>query len=341
LNGIPLAGLRDVDGQIEHLLTSPWPADETTAHGLIDWNRRFDHMQQHTGQHLLSAVIAAHTGLATLSVHLGAEVSTIDLDTPSLAPERAVELELLANQAIAEDRPVRVTFEDAAAAHGLRKASERSGTLRIVEIEGLDRSACGGTHVRRTGQIGSIAIRKIDKVRGQVRLEFVCGLRAVRRARADQDSLTQVARLFSVGLDQAAASAQNAVARLADAEKALRKLEAEAAGQRGRELYAATAADALGRRIAIHRVAQLDDAARQFAAGFTAQPDAVLTLIGQDPPAVLLAASVKSLHCGNILKQALEGTGGRGGGGATLAQASVPSPEEVAGRIRDLLQAAE
>jgi len=94
-----------------------------------------------------------------------------------------------------------VRFEDASQAQGLRKPSEREGELRIVSIEGLDRSACGGTHVRSTAEIGPVAIRKLDKIRGNVRIEFLCGLRAIRRARSDYQALSKVARVFSAALD--------------------------------------------------------------------------------------------------------------------------------------------
>src|SRR6516162_6625472 len=169
--------------------------------GAIDWPRRFDHMQQHTGQHLLSAIFAEQFGLYTLSFHLGTESATIDLEADAV--ERAIirEAERRANEIVCENRSVAVEFEQAAEAQGLRKPSEREGTLRIVSIEGLDRSACGGTHVRLTGEIGAILVRKLEKVRQAMRVEFLCGARAVGRARADCDVLAKVAQLFSAPLD--------------------------------------------------------------------------------------------------------------------------------------------
>src|SRR5258708_14438819 len=124
-------------------------------------------------------------GIATVSVHFGAESSPIDMATAALAAEQVCAAELRANQAVCENRPVTVTFADNSDDLGLRKASERAGVLRVVAIEGLDRSACGGTHVRATGEIGPLLLRKLDKVRATVRVEFLCGLRPCRRARAD------------------------------------------------------------------------------------------------------------------------------------------------------------
>ena len=129
-----------------------------------------------------------------------------------------LEAEYRANEAVFEDRPMQVSFEDAAETRDLRKPSGRAGTLRIVTIDGLDRSACGGTHVRRTGEIGPILLRKLDKVRNTVRVEFLCGGRAVRRARADFDALARASQVFSSSLDEVPAlvAAQAEAARAGD-----------------------------------------------------------------------------------------------------------------------------
>src|SRR5262249_12040550 len=124
-------------------------------------------------------------GYTTVSVHFGEVSSTLDLDTGSITPHQVIEMERRANTVVTENRPVRVTFEGAELAVGLRKVSDRQGTLRIVTIVGLDRSACGGTHVRATGEIGSILIRRAERVKQSVRVEFLCGSRAVQRSRQD------------------------------------------------------------------------------------------------------------------------------------------------------------
>jgi alanyl-tRNA synthetase len=134
-------------------------------------------------------------GAKTVSVHFGPESSTLDLDVESLTHEQILAAETRANELVGEARQVVVTFEDAQAAEGggLRKASERTGTLRVVSIEGVDRSACGGTHVRSTAEIGAVLVRSSEKVRKTTRLEFVCGRRALRRARRDLDALSAIA----------------------------------------------------------------------------------------------------------------------------------------------------
>src|SRR5258705_10437355 len=146
-------------------------------------------MQQHSGQHLLSAVFEEMFRLKTVSFHLGVDSATIDLEGGAVDSHMVVEAERRANQIVAENRPLSVRFEHAAEVEGLRKASEREGALRIVSIDSLDRSACGGTHVHATGEIGAVLLRKLEKIRQSTRVEFLCGARAVRRARADFDAL--------------------------------------------------------------------------------------------------------------------------------------------------------
>jgi alanyl-tRNA synthetase len=200
LGGVVVVDVIDEGDRIAHLLDAPAAGDR--LEGAIDWARRFDHMQQHTGQHLLSAVLAERFGLTTVSVHFGRESATLDLDAAALEHAQLVDAELAANAAVSENRPVTVSFEEAGSAPGLRKTSDREGTLRIITIEGLDRSACGGTHVRATGEIGAISIRKVERVKQHVRLEFLCGLRAVRRARADADLLSTIAASRSAAADE-------------------------------------------------------------------------------------------------------------------------------------------
>src|SRR5581483_3330836 len=178
--GVPVLDVVDEDERIAHRLASPLPSGPVEC--VIDWGRRFDHMQQHTGQHLLSAVLEEQFGLHTVSFHLSSESATIDLEGGAAENRTMEEAERRANEIICENRPVRIEFQHAAEVQGLRKASDREGTLRIISIEGLDRSACGGTHVRATGEIGAILIRKLEKVRQSTRVEFLCGGRAIRRA---------------------------------------------------------------------------------------------------------------------------------------------------------------
>jgi alanyl-tRNA synthetase len=332
LAGIAVLGVAEDESGIVHQLASPLaagPADRAIECA-IDWLRRFDHMQQHTGQHLLSAVFEARFGLKTASFHMGAESSTIDLEG-QVDPGAAAEAETSANRIVCENRPVAIAFEEAAQAQGLRKASDRQGALRIVSIQDLDRSACGGTHVRSTGEIGVVLLRKLEKVRQSVRVEFLCGGRGVRRARAEYEAISRTAQIFSAppGEVPALAAAQLEAARAQD--KARRKLELDLAACQGRDLYQSTAPDSGGFRRVTRRASggSLEDL-RAIAQSFTAQPKAVFLATLADPPSVLLAVSADAaMDAGKLLKAALAEAGGRGGGAPGMAQGSVPGAAEL------------
>ena len=332
ISGVAVLSVADEDARIAHQLAAPLDAGglDGAVECAIDWNRRFDHMQQHTGQHLLSAVFEELFALHTVSFHLGAESSTIDLagdlEGPAVEPRAVLEAERRANEIVFENRAVSVLFEDAASAEGLRKPSGREGTLRIVAIDGLDRSACGGTHVRSTGEIGTVLCRKLEKIRQSVRVEFVCGGRAVRRARADYEALAKIAQLFSSSLDETPAMVAAQLETARAGEKARRKVELDLAAYQGRELYQTTAPGLDGiRRVSQRVTAGSLEELRAVAQNFTAQPKAVFVAALNDPPSVLLAASADAgIDAGKILKAALTEAGGRGGGTPRMAQGSVP-----------------
>jgi alanyl-tRNA synthetase len=326
---VEVAELEEAEGagRIAHRLAAP--VEAATVECEIDWPRRFDHMQQHTGQHLLSAVFEERFGLRTVSFHLGTESATIDVEGGAVDAPTLAEAERRANEIVCENRPVSVQFESAAEARGLRKATAREGTLRIVSIEALDRSACGGTHVRSTGEIGAVLLRRIEKIRQSVRVEFLCGMRAVRRARADYEALSRAAQLFSAPLDDvpAAVAAQAESARAA--EKARRKLELDLAVYQGRDLYDATPPAADGFRRVRHRLetGNLEEL-RALAQSFTAREKAFFVAALSQPPSVLLAVSADAgVDAGKTLKASLETAGGRGGGTARMAQGSVGNAE--------------
>jgi alanyl-tRNA synthetase len=327
IGGVRVVAVVDEEDRVAHRLAAPVTAEAIDC--AVDWDRRFDHMQQHSGQHLVSAVFEELFGLHTVSFHLGAESATIDLEGGSVEPPTVVEVEHRVNQVVCENRPLTVRFEDAAEAQGLRKASSRQGTLRIVSIDGLDRSACGGTHVRATGEIGVVLLRKLEKIRQSVRVEFLCGARAVRRARADYEALSRASQLFSSPLDEVPALVAAQLDSARSAEKSRHKLELDLAVYRGRELYESTAPDAGGVRRFTQRLASgsLEDL-RAVAQSFTAQPKAVFVAALAQPPSVLAAASADSgFDAGRRLKAAITEAGGRGGGTAHMAQGSVPNKD--------------
>lgn len=336
--GSKVVDVVDEDHRIAHVMAAPPSfASGSEVAGRLDWARRFDHMQQHTGQHLLSAVFAELYGHRTVSVHFGAESSTLDLDTESLPHERVVRAERRANGVVFENRPVTVTFEDAAAAEGLRKATDRAGEIRIVSIEGLDRSACGGTHVRSTGEIGAVLIRKTEKYKKTIRVEFLCGARAVARARADQEALAEMAAAMTASVAElpALVASQAANLRAADAER--RKLTDDLAGYRARERWEAAAPGADGVRRIIERLATANDA-RALAQAMATLPKTLFAGTVSTPPGIVFAASDDSgVDAGVALKEVLGTVGGRGGGNPRIAQGTVPNAAALEGMVAMLI----
>ncbi len=327
LGGVAVQEVIDEEDRIAHVMEGPITGSE--VEGAIDWERRYDHMQQHTGQHLLSAVLEELFAMRTVSVHLGAEVSTVDLDAPTITPQQLERAEERCAEIVSEARPVQITFEDSA--EGLRKASTRTGTLRVVSIHGLDRSACGGTHVSTTAEIGMVLTGKSEKIRGITRLEFVCGKRALRRARADHRLVASIGQALSVPPEQASGLIGGLIEKNKSLEKTNQRLATELARREGKELYIETAPGPDGIRRATQR-GPIDDAMRARAQAFVAGTKAVFLAVCDQPPSLLLAASGDSgIHAGDRVKAAVAASGGRGGGNAQLGQGSVPDLAALAG----------
>ena len=312
---------RDVDGAVVHVVNETIPVG-ASVDGEIDPARRIDHMQQHTGQHVLSAAFIRTANVPTVSFHLGADVSTIDLagDVDATAIARA---EDEANRVIFEDRDVTVRFvsPEEALSLPLRKEPARTGTLRIVEVSDVDVSACGGTHVRRTGAIGSIAISAWERYKGGTRVSFVCGGRTARMFRQLRDASTATARLLSVQTSEL----PDAVARL-QGEARDQRLQARALAEQLAVFEAAAlrreAAD-VNRRPVVARVMDKDAAALKTLAQAIASESgpAVLLLSATRPVAIVVARGGEvDVDAGALLKAVLARFGGKGGGRPELAQ---------------------
>lgn len=329
LEGIEVTDVVDEGERVAHLLAGALTGQ--LARGQIDWDRRFDHMQQHTGQHLLSAVLAEAMGHSTVGVHFGRGSSTLDLDAAAVTPDQVSEAEERANAIVVQNRPVEVSFEPAAEAGGLRNPTAREGTLRIVTIQGLDRSACGGTHVRATGEIGSILIRKLERVRKGVRVEFLCGSRAIKRARADHGLLSLLAAEFSATADELPRLITSQRNEMKEADAANRDLQGKLDLCRARELYDAASPESTGiRRVTVREGGSSADTLRGLAQAFGSMRLAVFVGAIASPPGVVLAASEDTgIDAGILLKSLLTSVGGRGGGSARLAQGIVPGRDQL------------
>jgi alanyl-tRNA synthetase len=343
LGGAQVADVVDEDERIAHVLAAPLSghAIGDSVRGEVDWQRRFDHMQQHTGQHLLSAVFATLFGYETASVHFGADRSSLDLDVGAIDAAQLGEAERRANEIVFENRPVSVSFEDASTATGLRKPPPREGTLRIVTIADLDRSACGGTHVRATGEIGAITLRATERIRKQMRVEFLCGARVVRQARADFEALSAIALSVKASIAEAPALVAAQSAELRDTMAARKRLEGELAVHQARALYEMTAPTPGGVRVAVLRRdgGSLEDV-RPLAQAFASLAKTVFVAAVLTPPTVLVAAADDAgADAGRLLKSALAGVAGRGGGSPRLAQGTVPNADALEGVVNAIRDA--
>jgi alanyl-tRNA synthetase len=330
------------DGRIVHYLEAPANlAPGATVHGVIDYERRRDHMQQHSGQHVLSAAFIELYQIPTVSFHMGEDYCSIDLTTPSLAPGQIVEAEKRANEIIFENRPVTIRFVSRAEAEklGLRKLPPADrDELRLIEVADFDLSACGGTHVSVTGQIGSLLLRKTETVRQGMRVEFVCGGRAVRIARQDYGALSESAKLFSTQL----ADVPDQIRKTFDETKLLRKQRDEALD----EFAGAIASAALneqpeihGRRVVTRLFGDRDITFAKLFAQKVARsgvPAIALAASAIDPPGVVFAQSAGgTADMGALLKQVLATVGGRGGGTRDFAQGGVPPGSDVQRLLRE------
>ncbi|MFB0538151.1 MAG: DHHA1 domain-containing protein [Anaerolineae bacterium] len=352
LNGIPVIDVfeREDDGAVVHIVGGEvaGPAlsrsislrinGGETVHGQIDWERRFDHMQQHTGQHILSQAFLRLLGAETVGFHLGAEAATIDVDKAPLEAAPLDEVENLANAVVFADRPVRTYFvdQDRKEDLALRKQPVVPGPIRIIEVEGFDLSPCGGTHVKAAGEVGPIAITKSERRGSETRVEFLCGGRALTDYRRHRRIVGELANQFSVG-DWELVEAVN---RLAEEARRHRKelnvakdqlLDYEAA-----RLWA-EAEERGGLRIVRAILSEGDGGTLKGLVQRLAKKEACVALLGLkgDRPQLAFARSADLPYdMSALLKGACQVIGGSGGGRPDMAQGGGPA----GGRLEEALE---
>lgn len=307
----------------------------TRIRGRIDATRRRDHMQQHSGQHVLSSAFVRLFGMATVSFHMADDYCSIDLDTPTLTKEQVEAAERLANEIVLEDREVDIRFvtRDEAAKLGLRKLppTERD-ELRLIDIRDFDLTACGGTHVARTGQIASILLRKFEKVRQGWRVEFVAGQRAVATARRDYTALTETAGLFSAHIYDVPQQARKSLDEIRSLRKQREQSQEDLAAAQAAAMLAETPETA-GRRVVVRTLADRDlNFVKLLAQKLTRLSPAVVALLAttSPQPSLVFAQSAGQLFdMGALLKETLGKLGGRGGGSKDMAQGGAPNADGI------------
>jgi alanyl-tRNA synthetase len=331
------------DGRIVHYLETP-PKDllpGTKIWGQIDATRRRDHMQQHTGQHVLSAAFVRLFNTPTASFHMADDYCSIDLDTPTITKDQVEAAEQLANEIILENRVVDIRFvtRDEAGKLGLRKLppAERD-ELRLIDIREFDLSACGGTHVNQTGQIGCVLLRKTEKVRQGWRVEFVAGQRAVAIARRDFTTLTEAAALFSAHIYDVPQQAHKSLEEIRTLRKQCEQSQEEFAEAQASSLLAETR-ESSGRKLVIRTFADRDmNSLKLLAQKLTRRASNVVALLAAtspQPSLVFAQSAGQPFDMGTLMKQAMLKLGGRGGGSKDMAQGGVPNVAGIESALKE------
>ena len=329
------------DGDVLHVIDRELETN-SRVRGNVDWQRRFDHMQQHTGQHLLSAAFDRTVGAATVSFHLGTSSSTIDLEKV-LTPDQMSQVEEAANSVLWEDRDVDVKFVSAseAAKLPLRKEPARTGELRIIEITDYDLSACGGTHVRRTGSIGVIQIAGFERFKGGMRVEFVCGHRALSAYRALKNCVAGGVRQLSVLPDEIPSAIERLQTENRVQQKSLDALYERLAVREADVLV--SAGEKVGPATIVTAAVSGWDASglKKLASAVAARPGVAAFLMTTESPSLVVASRSQdlSLDIGIVLKQLIDRFGGKGGGKGSMAQGGglVGDKQEILDAAKQLL----
>jgi alanyl-tRNA synthetase len=335
------AAVRDVVDDdtwgVVHVVDRPLVVGETVE-GRIDWSRRFDHMQQHTGQHILSAAFDRTCGVRTESFHLGTTNCTIDLAREVTAAEITA-AEAAASQVVWEDREVTVRFasEAEAAAMPLRKESLRSGTLRLIDVTEFDLSACGGTHVPRTGMVGVIAVAGWERFKGGSRIEFVCGGRALASHGRLRDQVTALVRQLTVAPHELAGAVERLHTENRTAQKTIRALQEELATHLATTLVVSAEDVGQFRRVLVAQPGWDAVALKTLASALASHPGIVAVVTGSGTPAPLVVARAADLafDAGACVKHITAALGGRGGGRSELAQGAAGDSAQILALARE------
>ena len=328
--------VRDLENDdILHVVDRPVPAGRID--GCIDWPRRFDHMQQHSGQHLLSAVFQERFGLPTVSFHLGESACTIDLRGPQPSVQILEGAARAANAIVFEDREISVRYGTAEqfAQMGVRKQVERTGTLRAIEIAGIDLQPCGGTHVRRTGQIGTILLRGCSKIRQDWRIEFLCGSRAESAARKDADMLARVAAQLKCAPQDLDGSVERLLQEREVATRNLRSLLPKLADADVATRLQSIAPSGDGEVVVVEMLQNLGPEYLQFYATALTRSEKVLALLAVQETGALLFAQHPAVgkDMNALLRGVVDQLGGKGGGTKDFARGALADQAKVSAAL--------
>ena len=321
IGDIPVIDVFEDGEEIVHVVERDVAGPDVT--GRIDWDRRFDHMQQHTGQHLLSAAFHDLIGAMTISFHLGDETCTIDLAVKDLSSQDVERVEQQVNQVVFENRPIEAHFykPDELDALSLRKPSTKDENIRIISVQGFDHSACGGTHCRSTGQVGPVKVRRWQRYRQGMRVEFLCGWRALRDYEWKHATITQVANAFSIQDREVAETALRMGEELGAARKNVSALQSQMLDYEA-QLFSGQGVEFQGYTIVSLILDRDAEQVRRLALRIAEQGRHVALLGAEEPTGRLFFARSPEVPCDMVrmLREVCQEFGGGGGGQPNAAQ---------------------
>jgi alanyl-tRNA synthetase len=333
---------READGAVIHVLDQP--LEVGAVDGEVDWDRRFDLMQQHTGQHILSAAFLERLDANTVGFHLSGEYATIDLDRAPISAGELDTVEELANAVVFEDRQAVARFvpDDEILLLSLRKPLAHEGPVRVVEIPDLDCSACGGTHVRSTGQVGLIKITRSERRGAETRVEFLCGRRALADYQAKNALLMDLAREYTVGHWEIDDLVRRMAGDLKDTRRELRRARDGLLDAEAMALWHQGTTVGSARVVQAELPGRTPDDLKHLAQRLVAHERTVALLAaggtGQKGFFTFARSGDLDVHMGNLVRQACQVIGGRGGGRPEFAQGGGPQGAKIAQALESTLQ---
>ena len=335
LGGLPVLDVFEDGEAVVHVV--PARPEAVELEGILDWARRFDHMQQHTGQHILSQAFVRRLDAETVSFHLSEQTGTVDVALVGLTPDQLAAVEDTANEVIYADTPVRAGFvaPERLADLPLRKPPKVAANVRIVEVAGFDWSPCGGTHCRAAGEVGIIKILRCERRGADTRVEFACGRRALLHYRRQNELLSALGSAFSAGADEAVALALRGLEEAKAREKELLALRDRLLDYEAAERLAAAPRVGEVALVAEVFVDRKVDELKRLALKLTAgeRVVALLGTQGRKGQLVFACSPGAGVDASALLREAAAKVGGRGGGTASLAQGGAADPARIADAV--------
>lgn len=344
INGIKVINVEEIDGEIRHYLESPLQNPQTEIFGVLDWHRRFDHMQQHAGQHILSAAFEELLGFHTISFHLGSEMLTIDLETEELTEEQAQRAEERANQIILENRPIepRWVSPQEVAQYPLRKQLSVTDDIRLVIIPDYDYNGCGGTHPNSTGQVTAIKILDWERQKKKIRVSFVCGSRLLTQLGNKQKVLKQLSSLLNAPESEMVTATQKLLETAKEKDKALEDARESLLHFEAQDLIQASGKTNIISTVFQNRsIQELQKLARTLVAK---APETMTILISENESKIQLVCARGEVAKGSmkqITAELLPLLNGKGGGNDAFAQGggeATMTGEELRTRALDIVK---